>query len=206
MNKPPAPLQHEAALLLREAERERARLARFIHDDLAQKLTIVNMELSLWRDEASQGAPLSVAAIERKLGSLLELVGDVAKGVREVNGALRPRMLDSFGLGAAVESLVRKCATRLGCPCEFNDGTGDAAAVTDLSIQFIRTTESVLNAVESASGAAICGELKESGAVIELRVTAKLKSIPDDALARAKIFNGSIEQEKNAVVVRLPKG
>jgi signal transduction histidine kinase len=205
MNKAPVPLQHEAALLLLEAERERARLARFIHDDLAQKLTVANMEMSLWRDEVKHGGPLSPAAIERKIAGLLELVGGVAKGVREVTGTLRPRMLDSFGLGAAVESLVRKCATRLGCSCEFHDASGGATSVTDLSIQFVRMAESVLNAVEGAVGGAVRGELKESSGAVELHVTATLPRVPEDAMARAKIFDGSIEQQENGFVVRLPK-
>jgi signal transduction histidine kinase len=204
MKTPSAQMQREAALLVSNCERERARLARLIHDDVAQKLTVANMELSLWRDELSHGAPLTMAAADRKISAVLELIGQVTAGVREISGALRPRMLDSFGLAAAVESLVKKRAAALGCQCEFRDQSDGRIEVPDVAVQFMRLAESLLNAVEQVRDSTLRAELKKTGAMTELRLNQTLKAMPEEAVARAAIFGGSIEQADGALIARLP--
>ena len=79
-------------------EDERAHLARELHDGISQ--TLVSTKLLMESALASgQQAPLN-QALERLNGSLLE--------VRRISHRLRPALLDTLGLGAALQHLGRE--------------------------------------------------------------------------------------------------
>jgi signal transduction histidine kinase len=93
--------------LLRSREEERARLARDLHDEPIQALVGLNLELGLlmatW-DEAAADPSSPVEA----LGTMRAEVQDLLSALREVCAELRPPMLDTLGLGAALRALVEE--------------------------------------------------------------------------------------------------
>lgn len=96
-------LAHTQHQLLRSREEERARLARDLHDSPIQSLVGLNLQLGLLLNssslEASTGESLKEMRAEvRRLSSEL----------RQVCAELRPPMLDTLGLGAALRTLVEE--------------------------------------------------------------------------------------------------
>jgi len=101
-------------LRLGEAEEaERRRLARELHDQVGQSLTALGINLSLVRQELPEAA---TGALKR-LDDSRELVDEVVAQVRDVMAALRPSVLDDYGLGAALEWTAGRFQERTGIPC-----------------------------------------------------------------------------------------
>jgi signal transduction histidine kinase len=93
--------------LLRSREEERARLARDLHDGPIQALVGLNLEIGLLmatyeRFSAERGSPVEA------LGTMRAEVRGLLSELRQVCGELRPPMLDTLGLGAAVHALVEE--------------------------------------------------------------------------------------------------
>jgi PAS domain S-box-containing protein len=94
-------------------EEERARVAREIHDELGQQLTVLKFEASAW--ERGKGKP--------EPGSLTRAIDTAIQTVRRIATELRPVILDEFGLAAAVEWQAGEFSRRTGieCACEVAD-------------------------------------------------------------------------------------
>jgi len=92
--------------LLRSREEERARLSRELHDSPVQTLVGLNIQLGLLLSSDSplpQGERMGVRAREA-LGEMRAEVRELLSELRQVCAELRPPMLDSLGLGAALRS------------------------------------------------------------------------------------------------------
>ncbi|HEY8359496.1 MAG TPA: PAS domain-containing sensor histidine kinase [Ramlibacter sp.] len=109
--------QHELATMAAQAsavrEEEKSRVARELHDELAQSLTALKMD-AIWLKEHLQRDP---AAAGRKLDAMLEMLDDSVAATRRIAADLRPLVLDDLGLVAAVEWLVQNFGQRTGVAC-----------------------------------------------------------------------------------------
>ncbi len=85
--------------LLRSRDDERARLARDLHDGPIQDLVGLNMQLGLLIANATPPLSESLAGMRAEVRSLLT-------DLRQVCAELRPPMLDTLGLGAAMRVLA----------------------------------------------------------------------------------------------------
>ena len=103
-----------AATSLRE--QERTRIARELHDELAQSLTALKMDVT-WLGERMPG---SNAALEAKLHNMSHMLDVTVAATRRISADLRPLMLDDLGLVPAAEWLVQGFRSRTGVACELN--------------------------------------------------------------------------------------
>ena len=99
-------------------EVERRRLARELHDETGQALTSILLGLKAV-EEAPDAAAMRGAAAE-----LRELVVATLQDVRRLAVELRPKVLDDFGLVAAVERLVETISERSGMEIHFEASLG----------------------------------------------------------------------------------
>ncbi|HKD77021.1 MAG TPA: sensor histidine kinase [Ktedonobacterales bacterium] len=107
-------VQDLSASVLQAQEDERHRIARELHDQIGQSLTLLLVRLKLL-----EAAPASSTV----RGDLIELRGAVAAAIDQVRKLaldLRPPALDQLGLIAAIRTLVREFAeqTRVAATCE----------------------------------------------------------------------------------------
>lgn len=91
-------------------EEERLHIAREIHDELGQLLTVLKMDVS-WLNKKIQPASEPVRA---KLEELLGLIDTTVKTVRRIASELRPSLLDDLGLLAAMEWHLEEFERRSG--------------------------------------------------------------------------------------------
>jgi len=91
-------------------EAERMRIARELHDELAQWLTALKMDVS-W---LSGRLPREEQALIDKAERMKQLVDTMVGSVRRIASDLRPAMLDDLGLTPAVEHLVHEFSHRTG--------------------------------------------------------------------------------------------
>ncbi len=80
-------------------EEDRAHIAREIHDELGQQLTVLKMDIS-WINKRM--APTD-ESIKQKIKDLLEMLDQTVRSVRRISSELRPSLLDDLGLTAAME-------------------------------------------------------------------------------------------------------
>jgi PAS domain S-box-containing protein len=103
-------------------EQEKSRIARELHDELAQALTALKMDVN-WiadRAEAAAGDPL-----QEKLAAMQAMLDDTVAATRRISADLRPLMLDDLGLVPAVEWLVQGFTERSGVHCELKIAEDD---------------------------------------------------------------------------------
>lgn len=97
-------------------EEEKTRVARELHDELAQPLTALKMD-TLWvRDHLSLAPELAAA----RLNEMLAMLDSAVAATRRIASDLRPLMLDDLGLVPALEWLVRKFTERSGVACTLS--------------------------------------------------------------------------------------
>src|SRR5580693_9088447 len=95
---------------------ERNRMARDMHDTLAQGFTGVIVQLEAAEDATSRGFPDQAA---QHLVRARDLARDSLKEARRSVQALRPQALDEIGLGNALESLFKKMTQGTGLTPSF---------------------------------------------------------------------------------------
>ncbi|MBS1748761.1 MAG: PAS domain S-box protein [Bacteroidetes bacterium] len=79
-------------------EEERKNIAREIHDELGQQLTVIKMEIAWAIRKLKQPEKQKV-----KLEGLLETIDSTMRSVRRICSELRPTLLDDLGLVAALQ-------------------------------------------------------------------------------------------------------
>ncbi|RYY77467.1 MAG: PAS domain-containing sensor histidine kinase [Comamonadaceae bacterium] len=110
--------QEELAAFAAEAsgvrEQEKARIARELHDELAQSLTALKMDTDWVRanlHKPEQAGP--------RLAAMLRMLDDAVASTRRIAADLRPLVLDDLGLVSAVEWLASSFTQRTGVPCRL---------------------------------------------------------------------------------------
>ncbi len=126
-------LAHNRALaqqLIDVQERERASLARELHDELAQHCTAIRLEATYLGRAEDVGQVRAAAA--RASDSAQHLLGSL----RGILRRLRPAELDELGLEAALRSLAAASQSRSGLACEVQvDGPlDDLGAAVDMAV------------------------------------------------------------------------
>ena len=109
---------HRAFALAANAirEEEKARLARELHDELAQSLTALKMDAIWVRDHLPAGGQAAAS----KLEAMLAMLDTTVAATRRIAADLRPLLLDDLGLVAAVEWLVQSFNQRSGVVCSLS--------------------------------------------------------------------------------------
>ncbi len=96
-------------------EEERTSIAREIHDELGQQLTVMMMDVS-WLDKKISTENI---AARKKVNDLLGLLDNTVKSVRRISTELRPSLLDDLGLVAAMELHLKEFGQRSGIKTVF---------------------------------------------------------------------------------------
>lgn len=106
-------LTQMAAEASRVREQEKARIARELHDELAQSLAVLRMDLVQLGDSLRTTHPGAEQSVARMVA---EVDASVA-ATRRIAADLRPLILDDLGLAAAIEWLGEEFTGRTGVAC-----------------------------------------------------------------------------------------
>jgi PAS domain S-box-containing protein len=92
-------------------EEERTHIAREIHDELGQQLTVMKMDISWMKKKLAAG---DASAVPAKMEELLQLLDGTVASVRRISTELRPSLLDDIGLIATIEWQLESFTKRTG--------------------------------------------------------------------------------------------
>jgi PAS domain S-box-containing protein len=169
-------------------EEERTSIAREIHDVLAQELTRLKLDLS-WIDRrlAHAANESTRADLKHKVASMMELADVTIASTQQLATELRPVVLDSLGLGPAIEWQVEDFQNRTGLTCVARVSRElpplDRAQATAL---FRIVQESLTNVVRHAGARRVEVKIELRGAELCLSVLDDGRGITRDELADPK--------------------
>ena len=141
-------LQRLTRQLLHAQEAERARMARELHDDVTQDLSLLAMEIGFLQLSPDKDAE-TVAA---KLGELHQQAVDLTDKVRLVSHQYHPSVLDHSTLAGALESLVAESRAMRKIDVSFV-AHDDPPAPREVSTVVYRIVQEALLNIAKHSGA-----------------------------------------------------
>ena len=132
-------------------ELERRRLARELHDETGQALTSILLSLRTV-EEAEDEQELRAA-----IGEVRELVRSTLQDVRQLAVELRPKVLDDFGLVAALERLTQSFGEQTGMSVHFQQmwPTADRLPAEIETALYRIVQESLTNIVKHARATSV---------------------------------------------------
>jgi two-component system NarL family sensor kinase len=195
---------------LRAERDERRRLAELIHDGPVQLVAAISQMLdaahrALAAGDIASGAPIVARA--------LEVAREASADLREIVTGIEPDALRELGLGAAIEELAERHASRRGVEFDL-----DLAAAGDLGesarsglYQIVR--DALDQSVRRGSPTHVAISIVPADAGVELRIVddgaqERREAVLDALAARAAELNGTFTSETAAngtwIAVRLP--
>jgi PAS domain S-box-containing protein len=142
-------IQDLAGRLIAAQEAERRRIARELHDDLSQKLALLNIDIELL-ERASGASPGEMSARVRDLS---HRAGEIAASVHLLSHELHPSKLEALGLVASIESHCRDIRNQHDVAVDFQSSGVTMSIAPDLALCLYRIVQEALHNVVKHSGA-----------------------------------------------------
>lgn len=177
-------LERLQSRMVHQHEEERARIWRELHDETAQVLAALNLQLGVI---AERGDERSAPALERAR----TLLGEGIKSIRSVTRNLRPVALDDLGLIPAMRALARDfhepdaLVVDFVAPSESPPLTAEAESAVYRAMQ-----EGLSNAVRHGARSRVSVRLTRTGSHAVLTVEDDGPGFPPDAASRLRSRGG----------------
>ena len=160
-------LQELGAAAHMTREQEKSRIARELHDELGQLLTMLQMDVA-WCKERKQGGDAAFAA---KLDRMESLLKSTIAATRRIAADLRPLMLDDLGLVPSIEWLVENFGQRTGIACELSIGDRDLHLSREHATAIFRIIqESLTNIAKHAQATHADITIETEGGALVVRI------------------------------------
>lgn len=131
-------------------EKERARLARELHDDLSQSLALLSIQLqTLARDAADPDL------VRKEVSSLTQQLQRLSSDVHRISHELHPAKLNQLGLASALRGFCREISKTRGINVQFESRDVPRDLPGDVALCLYRIAQESLQNVAKHSGAGI---------------------------------------------------
>jgi two-component system sensor histidine kinase UhpB len=180
--------RRSSSAALEAQERERARVARDLHDEVNQSLTGLLLRLEALRAKA----PPEVMA---DLTETKTLANQAMAELLSLSRQLRPTALDDLGLKAALAGLVTDVDKRASIAASFRSEGEFSDLPTEVQLVVYRVAqEAISNAVQHAAARTVRAELTRKGEHVELTVADDGKGFTFDQAAQGLGIGGMRER------------
>lgn len=177
-------------------EEERTRIARAVHDELGQALTGLKLDLS-WLSGQLHGA----RTLQRKIKIMSAQIDGTIQAVRRIATELRPGVLDSLGLAAAIEWQASEFQERTGIRCEMKIGVTETIWEQNFSTAFFRIfQETLTNIIRHANAGRVEVRLAQDDHELILTVQDDGRGITEKEIVHANSI-GLIGMKERAAQV-----
>jgi len=179
----PSELRALAARLVDAREEERLRVARKLHDEIGQMLSVVRLDLlalAASADNPDTAKQISASATQ---------VAASLRSLQQISEDLRPLTLDDLGLHAALEALSDQASRRMGIEVTLRRDRDEPAMDPRVSTALYRAAQEALDNVERhARATEVDVTLRARGDRLELTIEDNGLGLPADALDRASAW------------------
>ena len=177
-------------------EEERTRIAREVHDELGQALTGLKLDLSLLATRVKNNPPL-----HEKTKTMITHIDETIQTVRRIATELRPGILDSLGLVAAIEWQANEFQTRSGIPCSVAPEVDDSRFAHDFTTVFFRIfQETLTNIIRHAQATRVDVQLREEAGQLVLTVQDNGRGISEEEQASTRSL-GLVGMRERAMLI-----
>ncbi len=151
-----------------DIEKNRKYLAYELHEELAQLVATVKMDLD-WIAENVTGLPgVSKSRIEH----VIIVSNLLIKTLQRISFSISPKMLDDFGLNATLEWLCNEFSILHGIPCTFEMAYDEESLTHEMKIDFFRICQEALtNVIDHANAVKVKVRIEDIGDTIQLTIT-----------------------------------
>jgi signal transduction histidine kinase len=192
-------LQELAGRLLSVQENERRRLARELHDDLAQRMALLAIEAGkLDIEECNPGA-------QGILQNLKDKLIDISEDIHRISRQLHPSIIEDLGLVEALKSEINSFSRLEEIPVNFEPEPGLDNPPMDIAVSLFRVTqESLRNIKKHAHARNVTVQLAREDGSLLLTVSDDGRGFSPDVVRnhpglglksmreRMRLINGSI--------------
>jgi PAS domain S-box-containing protein len=207
-----------ATHLQNQQEEERRTIARQIHDELAQALTVLKIDVA-W---LSQRLAASDAPGHRRLRDMTAMLDTLMSTVRRIGTELRPDILDDLGLADAIEWQLQEVCKRTGMAYQLELPAGEVPLGPAQATAVFRIfQEALTNVLRHAGAHKVSVRVRQQADGLNLQVADDGRGITPEQLTarhalgllsmreRAHLWGGEVTIEakpgKGTVVsVRMP--
>jgi PAS domain S-box-containing protein len=135
--------------LITAHEEERARIARDLHDDLSQRMALLEIGLQ----EFEQETPTLSSVAKDHLHNIGEIAREVSTDIHNLSHELHPSKLDTLGLVAATVGFCREFSRQHGIRIHFVHHEVDQSTTKEVTLCIFRIVQEALRNVVKHSGA-----------------------------------------------------
>lgn len=201
-------------------EEERTTIAREVHDELGQALSGLKLQL-VW---LIRRLPRGSRRLHEQARTISQHIDETIHAVQRIATALRPSILDTAGLVAAIDWQAREFESQTGIKCRVQTEIQDAAWDQDLSTAFFRIfQESLTNIIRHAGADRVEVRLAEQNGQVVLQIKDNGRGISEAEIhnsrsigllgmqERAALLGGQVSWQGRpgqgtSVTVRIPQG
>jgi signal transduction histidine kinase len=188
-------LSDVARRLVEAQEKERARIARDLHDDINQRLALLSMEVSQLEANPSE--------IEPRGKQLRTRIGEIASDIHALAQDIHPSNLEYLGAVAGMESWCRDFAKRQDLELDFTANVRNPLP-PEIGVAFFRVLQEALqNTVRHSGTKGVQVELGEDSEALHLVVRDSGRGFDVEEAARRRGGLGLISMRER---VRLLNG
>ncbi|MBD0334905.1 MAG: GAF domain-containing sensor histidine kinase [Cyanobacteria bacterium Co-bin13] len=160
-----------SAQLINAQETERHHIARELHDEIGQALTIVKINLqSLKRAAQTESSPPGPAPVPTAVQDSLDIVEVALQQVRDLSLNLRPSLLDDLGLTAALRWYVDRYSQRTGISASVSAASTPQLPATLATACFRIVQEALTNVARHAQAQHVTIELQPQDEELHLLI------------------------------------
>jgi PAS domain S-box-containing protein len=163
-------------------EEERTEVAREIHDELGQVLTVLKIDLSWLNRRLTEDQ----TALQEKVAEMSSTIDTAIQTVKRISTELRPGALDDLGLSAAIEWQVAEFEKRTEIKVDFDSRPREIVLGRDLSTAVFRILQETLtNVARHASATSVKVKLARTAGSLLLTIRDNGKGIAKEQIASA---------------------
>jgi signal transduction histidine kinase len=164
-------------------EQERIRIAREVHDELGQSLTGLKLQLT-WM---AGRLPKDLKSLHRKIHVMTDGIDETIQSIRRIATELRPGLLDTAGLPAALEWQAIEFQKQTGIECSVSVAMRGSTLNQDLNTAFFRIfQETLTNIIRHANATKVEVRLFEAAEHFVLEVKDNGRGISESEIQNTK--------------------
>ncbi|MGZ4048243.1 MAG: sensor histidine kinase, partial [Bacteroidia bacterium] len=178
-------------------EEERAFIAREIHDELGQQLTVLKMDIG-WVMRKQNNPDQAVVT---KFQEMLKFSDNLIATIRKISSDLRPAIIDDLGLIAALEWICDDFERKTEIPCCFTSQIRERKFDANFSITAYRILqESLTNIIRHAQAKSVTVSASENESELFLEIVDDGKGINNENIRKGKTLGVLGMKERAALL------
>ncbi|WP_254062545.1 PAS domain S-box protein [Acidobacterium sp. S8] len=134
-------LEKISGQLIEAQEKERARIARDLHDDICQRLAVLSMEI----EQANRSVSESSEGTKKSLEEIGQHCSEIAVDLQSLSHQLHSSMLDCLGIVAAIQGFCQELSKQHELDIEFRDSDVPRDLPKDISLCLFRIVQEALH-------------------------------------------------------------